>query len=144
MWPPLGSILLHKLSNVTVICEKKMNRKEMLHKTFIEPPGKISRFFTLIMMSTSSLLFIYIYWLINYYICVNQNCSMLEITDIWLKQSFMFLIMAICNICTLIFILKNKNIPNIYVLAISLGFITAAIISGYIPFAIGHEAGDLT
>ena len=56
----------------------------------------------------------------------------------------MFIIVGTCNIGTTFFIYKNKDIPNIYVTAISLGFLTAAVITGYIPFAIGHEAGNLT
>ena len=128
----------------SALCVLIMERKEIIYKVFLEPSGKISRFFTLLILILSSLLFIYIYWLINHYICQNFNCTILEITDIWVKQSFMFLIMATCNVFTFFFILKNKDIPNIYVLAITLGFITAAVISGYIPLAINHEIGNLT
>ena len=56
----------------------------------------------------------------------------------------MFIVIGICNMGTTLFIYINKDIPNIYITAISLGFLTAAVITGYIPFAIGNEVGKLT
>ncbi len=56
----------------------------------------------------------------------------------------MFIIVGVCNIGATFHIYKNKEIPNIYVIALTLGFLTAAVITGYIPFAIGNEAGELT
>ena len=121
-----------------------MNIKEKFRKSFLSPQGKIGRFFNISILCLSSFLFLYQFWLINYYICEKADCSSLVITDIWIKQSFMFIIVGLCNISTTLFIYKNKNIPNIYITAISLGFLTAAVITGYIPFAIGNEAGKLT
>jgi hypothetical protein len=118
--------------------------REKLHRRFFSPQGKISRFFSLSVLGFSSISFVYNYWLINYYICNKVNCSLVTITDIWVKLSFMFLIIGFCNLVTVIFLYKNKETPNLYVTAITLGFLTALVITGFIPFAIGHEAGELT
>lgn len=121
-----------------------MNIKEKFHKSFLSPQRKPGRVLTISILCLSSFLFLYQFWLLNFYICEKLDCSSLVITNIWIKQSFMFIVMGVCNIGTTLFILKNKDIPNIYVAAISLGFLTAAVITGYIPFAIGQEAGILS
>ena len=121
-----------------------MNIKEKFRKSFLLPQRKIGRIFTISILCLSSFLFLYQFWLINYYICEKSDCSSLLITGVWVKQSFMFIVVGVCNIVTILFIYKNKDIPNIYITAISLGFLTAAVITGYIPFAIGIEAGKLT
>jgi len=123
---------------------KKMKIKEKFRKSFLTPQRKTGRIFTISLLCLSSFMFLYQYWLLDYYICEKFDCSSLVITDIWIKKSFMFIIIGICNIGTTLFIFKNKNIPSIYVAAITLGFLTAAIITGYIPVTMVDEAANLT
>lgn len=113
--------------------------KSKLRDLLLAPEGKVGRAVTLAMLCLSSLSFIYQFWLLEFFVCGQRDCSLLSITDIWVKFSYMFLVAGLSNLGAAIFIFRNGSLAKIYAICISFGFLTTSVLTGFIPFAVAHE-----
>ena len=110
----------------------------------MKPRGKVSRYFDtifLILISFSSILG---YYLIEYQLCILERCSNLEITKYWVDTSIGYVIYGICVFTIGVFVFKEKDLPWVYGLAISIAVGISAVFNVMLIFAISKELANIT
>jgi uncharacterized membrane protein YiaA len=121
-----------------------MNIFNKLYSSFLRPRGTVSRYTDSLLIIIASCANIFEYYLIEYQLCVSDNCKSLEITKYWHETSVVYILSGICLFAIGVFIFNEKNLPLIYSLAIFIAVAVSAVFSGMIIFAMSKELANIT
>ena len=115
-----------------------MNRKKIL-LAFFKPQGMYLKYICAAYLFFSSATVALIYYSINYEICADNVCSKLLVNKNWQSLDPFLWILSGSMLLVGIFVLKSKELPRIYSLALAFGFGAATILSGKLFFLIQYE-----
>jgi len=86
----------------------------------------------------------FVYYSINYELCIDNICNSLVITRYWVTSSILYIIYGASAFITGIYVLKTKELPGIYGIAITLVVSTGFVLCSMIFFAIMRELKTFT
>ena len=117
---------------------------ERLERTFLKPQGKISRYFSTFFIFLAGIGGIYIYFAIEYFLCISNKCSDLLITKTWVNTPVYFVIYGICCLVIGVYVWRSKQLQTMFVWSIDILVGSSFLLLGKAFFAIAIEIGKST
>lgn len=118
--------------------------KERFEKKYLQPQGRISRYFSTLFIFLAGAGSIYIYFAIKYFLCVSDGCADLVITKPWVNMPTYFVVYGVCCIIISVFVWRSRQIQTLFVGAMDVLVGSGFLIIGKIFFAIAIELGRNT
>ncbi len=115
--------------------------QQRLDRTLLKPQGNASRILSALFIFLMGAGGIYLYFAIEYILCVDNNCVDLVVTKTWLRLPIFFVLYGICCFVVGIFVWRSKDLKIIFAWAISLLAGCSFYLLSKIFFAIAIEIG---
>ncbi len=121
-----------------------MEINSKIKDVFSKPKTKFGLGLNLFFIGSSAIIAFGSYCLITFDLCVNDNCTNLKFTRIFVTLSSLYVLFGVACLVVAHFLFKNKLLPSIYSNCIVVIAVFNTYFIGLAPFIISNELSSIT
>lgn len=113
--------------------------KEKLAEQFLQPQSKLTRSIDATFIFIAAFINAFVFYFINFDLCVNVACENLHTLQIWHEFSSVYLLLAVADIGIGWYFIKAKYMEKIYALSLTTYIAISHIMIWLVVFGIAAE-----